>query len=60
MKENRPKYNGIRNYDHPERSIGTIIGEQIRARCNLLTREERQRLLEEGMKRIYKGRDSTS
>lgn len=42
-----------KNYDYPEETEGTRIAAEGRARCNKLTREERDKLLEEGLKRIY-------
>jgi hypothetical protein len=51
QEEMRKKPN--QNFDYPEETLGTRIGAEIRAKCNHLTREERDRLLQAGLRRIY-------
>lgn len=41
------------NFDYPEETEGTRIAREIRAIGNNWTTEERARLLNEGLKRIY-------
>lgn len=55
MKEFREKP----NYDYPEDSIGTRIAAEVRERCNKLSPEERSRLLNEGMEKIYNASSET-
>jgi hypothetical protein len=42
-----------RTYDYPEDTEGTRLAAQARAECNQLSREEKRRLLELGMKLAY-------